>query len=474
MRALVASAALVAVVVFSILRAVWAWPPAGPAAAAALALYLLLEGWSARRGGRRIVALGLAAAAAAIAFHPAPWPLLLNAGVQAAALIGLFTALGFLREAAETSALIQRCGALMVRQPPGRRYMALALGSHLIGLVLNFGVMPLVGTMVVKGNTAEAAGGDARIVAIRQQRMMTAMVRGFATMTVWSPLSVSFTVTQSALPGLDWWPLLGIQLGLTVLIMALGWWLDRRAFPAPPPSAATAAATAATTGTATAVPAADWRPALHLAALVGTVVAASVAVAEVLSVRLVVGAMLVVPPAAVLWLMAQHRAVIPALIHLGRRLTVSMPGFREEVTMLGGAMFLSTVLVAFIPPAETARLVGLIPLPAVVVLVLAAWLVMALSHLGISQIVTVTILGGALAALAGHGLPPVAVASGLMGAWALSVCSTPVGAVVLSVARLANVPMRTVSRQWNGRFVVLGALVLTAWLVALCTILDAS
>ncbi len=466
MRALVASAALVAVVVFSILRAVWAWPPAGPAAAAALALYLLLEGWSARRGGRRIVALGLAAAAAAIAFHPAPWPLLLNAGVQAAALIGLFTALGFLREAAETSALIQRCGALMVRQPPGRRYMALALGSHLIGLVLNFGVMPLIGTMVVKGNTAEAAGGDARIVAIRQQRMMTAMVRGFATMTVWSPLSVSFTVTQSAVPGLDWWPLLGIQLGLTVLIMALGWWLDRSTFPAPPPSA--------TTATATATPAADWRAALHLAALVGAVVAASVAVAEVLSVRLVVGAMLVVPPAAVLWLMAQHRAVIPALIHLGRRLTVSMPGFREEVAMLGGAMFLGTVLVAFIPPAETARLVGLIPLPAVVVLVLAAWLVMALSHLGISQIVTVTIMGGALAALAGHGLPPVAVASGLMGAWALSVCSTPVGAVVLSVARLANVPMRTVARQWNGRFVLLGALVLAAWLVALCTILDAS
>lgn len=46
----------------------------------------------------------------------------------------------------------------MVRQPPGRRYLALALGSHLIGLVLNFGVLPLVGAMVVKGNTAEAAG----------------------------------------------------------------------------------------------------------------------------------------------------------------------------------------------------------------------------------------------------------------------------------------------------------------------------
>lgn len=459
MRAVVASLALVAVMVFSVLRAVWDWPPAGPAAAAALALYLLLEGWTAKRGGRRVVAMGLVAAVAAVVFLPSPGPLLLHAGIQAAALIGLFTALGFLREAAESSALIQGCGELMVRQPPGRRYLALALGSHVIGLVLNFGVLPLIGTMVVKGNTADAAGGDQRIVAIRQQRMMTAIIRGFAIMTVWSPLSVSFTVMQAALPGLHWWPLLGVQLALTAVLMTLGWALDRRAFP-PVPRAGSDETP-------------SLRPALRLGALVAAVVVASVAAAEMLGVRLVVGAMLVVPPSAVVWLVAQHRSPVPALLHLGRRLTVSMPGFREEVTMLGGAMFLGSVLVAFIPPEQTARLVQLIPLPAVVVLVLAAWLVMALSQLGLSQIVTVTILGGALSALASHGLPPLAVASGLMGAWALSACSTPVGAVVLSIARLANVPMRTVSRDWNGRFVVLGALLLAAWLVALCALMDA-
>lgn len=460
MRAVIASLALLAVVAFSILRAVWAWPPAGPAAAAALALYLLLEGWAAKRGGLRVVMMGLGAGAAAIAFHPDPWPILLNAGIKAATLIGLFTALGFLREAAETSTLIQACGQLMVRQPPGRRYLALALGSHVVGLVLNFGVLPLVGTMVVRGNTAEAAGGDPRIVAIRQQRMMTAIVRGFAVMTVWSPLSVSFTVMQSAVPGLSWWPLLGVQWGLTAVLLALGWLLDRLAFPPQPVPVGGEAL--------------DWRPALHMAALVASVVAASVALAELLGVTLVVGAMMVIPPAAILWLMVQHRAVVPALVHLGKRLTVSMPGFREEVTMIGGAMFLGSVLAAFIPPAETARLIGLIPLPPVVVLVLAAWSIMVLAQIGISQIVSVTILGGALTTLSAHGLPPLAVASGLMGAWALSTCSTPVGAVVLSISRLAGVPMRVVAREWNGRFVVTGALALATWLVVLCAVVDAS
>lgn len=209
-----------------------------------------------------------------------------------------------------------------------------------------------------------------------------------------------------------------------------------------------------------------------MSALVAAVVVASVAAAEMLGVRLVVGAMLVVPPAAVLWLIAQHRAIWPALLHLARQLTVSMPGFREEVTMLGGAMFLGSLLVAFIPPETTMRLIAAIPLPAVVVLILAAWSVMVLSQFGISQIVTVTVLGGAMASLSGHGVPALAVASGLMGAWALSVTATPVGTVVLSVSRLTGVPMRTIAKQWNGRYVLVGALLLAAWLVGLCLILD--
>lgn len=458
MRAAIATLALLAVILGSIGRAVWDWPWAGDLAALALALYLLLEGWSTRSGSRRILLAALLAALAAWVFHPQPVMLLTKAGLQAAALVGLFTALGFLREAAETSPLIQRCGELMVRQPPGRRYAVLALGSHLIALVLNFGVLSLLGTMIMRGNTAEAAGGDARIVAIRSQRMLNAILRGFATMTVWSPLSVSFAVVQTAVHGLAWWPLLGLQIGLTVLLLILGWAVDRAAFPRLP-----------STPQAT-----DWRPLLALSALVGSVVAASVIAAELLSVRLVVGAMVVVPPSALLWLWVQHRRVGPALKHLTGRLTISMPGFRDEVAMIGGAMFLSTVVVAFVPPAETARLIAMANLPPAVLLVLLSWSVMVFAQVGLSQIVTVTLLGGALADLSHLGLPPLAVASGLMGAWALSACSTTVGAAVLTIARIGKVEINTVAHQWNGRFVLIGALVLAAWLMALLAILDAA
>ena len=451
MRATAATLALLTVIAGAIAQALGGGMPAAAAAAAALLFYLLLEGWHCRRQGRVILALALAAAAATVLWHGQPGAVLAKATTAAAVIIGLFAALGFLREAAESSPLVQQCGELMVRQPPGRRYLVLTLGSHLISLVLNFGVLPLLGTMAMKGNTLEAAGGDARIVAIRAQRMLSAMLRGFAMMTAWSPLSVSFAVTVAVIPGLDWPRLLPIQGGLAILLLGLGWLLDRRAFPA-------SGQMLPGVGEPT-----DWRPALWMTALVAAVVCVSVAMAEVLDVRLVVGAMVAVPPSALAWLLWQKRDARRAAADLAKSLRRTMPGFRDEVAMLGGAMFAGTVAAAFLSAESIGERIEALGLPPLLLVVLLAWTIMALAQLGVSQIASVTLLGGALA----HAAPPLVLASAMMGAWALSACSTVVGAAVLTVARIGGVSVRVVGRQWNGRYVVVGGLLLAVWLVAL-------
>jgi hypothetical protein len=385
---------------------------------------------------------------------------------EAAFMVGLFTSLGMLRDVAATSALVQSCGEQMVRQPPGRRYLVLSLGSHVISLALNFGVLSLLGTMVVKGNTLAAAGGDPVVLGIRKQRMMSAVLRGFAMMTMWSPLAVSFAVTQGVIPGLPWWALLKIQLGLAALMMTLGWVMDRLAFP---PVARRFVAGPADGG-------GDWRPILTLTLLVAAIVVAAVSLSALLSVRMVIGAMMVVPVVALLWQVAQQGRPSPsgaaeAAIRFIGRLTVSLPGFRYEAAMLGGAMFLGSVVSAFVLPDSAAALIARLPVPPIMLVVLVAWSVMLLAQIGISQIVTVTVLGSALGNMAHLGLHPLVLASGLMGAWALSACSTPVGAAILSVSRMAEVPVVTVARQWNGPFVVVGALLLGLWMVGLNMVL---
>lgn len=451
MAPLVATLALLAVIVAAIAQELGGGAMAGLTAVAALLLYLGIEACRCRAPSRIILALAVLGAAATLLWHPAPGPTLTRAATAAAAIIGLFAALGFLRQAAEHSPLVQQCGALMVRQPPGRRYLVLTLGSHLIALVLNFGVLPLLGMMAMKGNTLEAAGGDARTVAIRRQRMLSAMLRGFAMMTAWSPLSVSFAVTVAVVPDLDWGRLLPIQAALALILMMLGWALDRRAFPPP------------ANRPATSQPQLDWGPAWRMTALVAAVVCAALAVSAILDVRLVAGAMVTVPPSAVIWLWWQKRDPRRVARDMGRTLLDTLPGFRDEVAMLGGAMFAGTIAAAFLSADRIGAVVESLGLPPLLLVVLLAWTIMAVAQLGVSQIASVTLLGGALA----HVAPPLVVASAMMGAWGLSACSTVVGAAVLTVARIGGVPVRVVSRQWNGFYVVSGGLLLAVWLAAL-------
>lgn len=468
LRVVVSTLAVVVIVLAAIVGELTGHPAAKPIAAAATVLFMVGEAALVGRGGKIMLGFCLLAAALTLSLHPQGAAVVVKGLATAAFVIGLFASVSLLRDAAETSALIQRCGDLMVRQPPGRRYAVLSLGSHLVSVILNFGVLALLGVMVLKGNTLQAAGGDQRIADIRTRRMMTALLQGFAMMCVWSPLSVSFAVMQAAVPGVDWVHLLPVQAVLTVLLLLLGWALDRLAFP---PSARLPVP--ATDTTPHSNPPSSWRPMLHLTALVGSVIAAVMLASWGLAIRPVIAAMIVVPLSAWLWLAVQDWSKGPlmaparASYRLGRRLGISMPAFRNEFAVLGGATFFGAVSAAFVEPATIADLLARLPLPPALLAVLLVWGMMALARYGVPQIVTATLIGNGLAGLAAHGIHPLMLTSGLMAAWALSVCTTPVGAATLSVARLAGVSTKTVGRDWNGRFILSGSVVVALWMVAL-------
>lgn len=460
----ISALAVVATIAGTLASALAGWEWAKLAGSLCVLVYVLLEARFVIRGGWLMLASCSAISLLALWRLPNGGDVLLKALGDGSYIIALFAALSLLRDASESSPLVLQCGQLMVRQPPGRRYQVLSWGTHILSLVLNFGILPLLGGMVMKGNTLAAAGGDVRVAEIRKQRMLTAILRGYAMMTVWSPLSVSFAVTQHAVTGLPWWHLLPLQVVLTVIFMWLGWLMDRRAFP---PSARSALRSMGDE------PPPSWSPAIRLTLLVAVVVAASLALAALQGQRPVIGAMQVVPVAAVLWLTVQHLelglggALVTALRRFAVRLSISMPGFRNEFVMLGGAMYFGTVLAAFVSPEAVAGLISRLSLPTPLLTVLLAWAMLLLARYGISQIVTVTLLGGALANLSHMGINPLVLASGLMGAWALSACTTPVGAAALTMARIGEVTVQTVSRDWNGKFSFVGAGVLALWMLVL-------
>ncbi|SIS59465.1 hypothetical protein [Insolitispirillum peregrinum] len=465
-RLICSTVAVVVIIIAAIVGEFTALPAAKTAAAAATVVFMLLEAVALTRGGHIMLAFCLAATVVTLAIHPHGGEVVMHGLNSAAFVIGLFAAVSLLRDAAETSPLIQRCGDVMVRQPPGRRYTVLSVGSHLIAVILNFGVLTLLGVMVQRGNTLDAAGGDQRIADIRKQRMMTALLQGFAMMTVWSPLSVSFAVMQAAIPGVDLAHLLPVQGVLTVLLLLLGWAIDRLTFP--PGLRGTI-----TTPLPKPAEPPSWAPMGQLVLLVGSVITAVLGMAWLLDIRPVISAMVVVPISAWLWLAVQvwHSSPLLAPVlatrRLARRLEISMPAFRTEFAVLGGATFFGAVAAAYLTPSTIADLLAHVALPPILLTIALVWGMMVAARYGVPQIVSATLIGNGLSGLATHGIHPLVLTSGLMGAWALSACTTPVGAATLSIARQSGVSTKVVGRDWNGRFVLSGSVVVAVWMVVL-------
>ena len=95
----------------------------------------------------RSACCGVARAADPLALFLAGWR-------RGASYGAFFFALTTLRDAAETSPLVRRCGQHLVAQPPGRRYAALTGGGHLFGIILSYGAIELLAAMVMRANTA--------------------------------------------------------------------------------------------------------------------------------------------------------------------------------------------------------------------------------------------------------------------------------------------------------------------------------
>lgn len=379
-----------------------------------------------------------------------------------------FASLFFLAEAARTSSLIHRCGVFFVNQRPGRRYLLLTVGSYLIGMILNMGVITLLGTMVRRRNTLAQAGGIEAVRALREKRMMLAVLRGFAITPLASPLSLGYAVLLTAMPGLNWPKMLGLGALTSLAFLGVGWLVDRLTVrrqvamlaPKVPPV----------------VPERDLRPLLGLVAIVLCVLFLAIFIEEARGVRLSQAVLVSLPIIGGVWLTVQHArfgiARAPRLTarRLARRSRRALPAVRTEIAVLAGAAFIGTVVAAAVPPEALAHLLTTGWLPPLLLAPLASLIILALSMFGINPIVTLTILAPTLRSLPDLPVAPEVVALALMGGWSLAICGSPSTASSMLAADLIAKPSTTVAWRWNGSYTLLAFAVLMAEIFILSTL----
>ena len=423
----------------------------GIAAGQAMLAFLLLELPRQRRFAL-VLFLGLMAIGlAGVARADDPLGLYL-AGWRRGAVYGAFyLALSSLRDAAETSPLVRRCGHHLAGRPAGQRYLALTGGGHLFGIILSYGAIDLLGAMVAGANSG-SPGAKAGAGAARMRRMIVAIQRGFCVMNCWSPLNLMTAIVTTAIPAAPMRALLPVAFLAALGMTAIGWLDDR------------IGGGRANTGLES-VSNDTWWVHARIVALVALVLVLSEAASLVLRVTLVGAVTLFVPLVALCWAVAQtwgrEKNLWAAVRRRGEGFGRRLPGFRGEAATLACSGFMGIGAAGLVPAEAMGALLAHVP-PLAVPLLVPVLLILT-GQIGLNPVAVVALLGAALPDPARLGISPAVLALACMLGWAVGVSLTPMSASAMIAARWAGVSPWTVGSVWNARF-GLGCLVLT-WIV---------
>lgn len=426
-----------------------------------LVFYLLLQRSYINRVGRLLI--GLAVLSCILIFWTETPLLTLENALSRGAFFGAFlAALAFIRLAAQRSLIVQKCGQLVVNQPPSRRYGIITMASYFFANVLNFGVLHLLGMMIVKGNTLEAAGGRQHVQDLRRKRMSLAILRGFALLPLASPFSIALTLMLANMPQLQWVPLMLMGGCAAIILFIIGWVMDYFQNPLP----ATVRVNFKETSS-------SWKGAYPFLGIIVGVFLISVSVENIAEVSLSVAILSVFPIAGIVWYFSEHFYLHKtyAFKQVALDLPLVLNDLRSEVAIIGSACFFGVVMTEFIPKEMVISLLDTLALSEVGLAIFLCLLVALISHFGISPFISATFLASSLAPLLIGQYSPEMLALGIMSGWSLATSGSPVSISTLIVSAISNQPAQTIAYRWNAAYTLISLVVLILWIVVLSNFL---
>lgn len=399
----------------------------------------VIAGWPAMRSSSRITVL--AAAAAAVFF------VVLGGGLEALALAAsraiylpaLLAVMTLLRVAAQQSRQVQTAAHFVVDQPPRRRFWLLTAGGHIFGVLLNVGGLQFLLRIALAGTVREKE--DAAVTEIRTRRITNAVMRGFVSTVLWSPVGVAINLVIPLMPTMSWVDYLPYGLGMMVLFLFTGWIFD---FLEPKPKARITPTNR--DGGVGAV--------FMLLGLVFAITGSAAMGELIFGIPIRAAILIVVPLSAVLWTVltgaASPRASTAMLGINGYR---ALPSSVSEICIMASTSFLGLLLAEMIPMEFVQALVSGLNAGPGVIACLIVLVMPLLSIVGVNPFITGTVIVGSLTA-AGVPIPePMLMAAALSG-WCSAMTISPVTATVAIAAGAAGKGTDVIGLRWNGLFAI--------------------
>lgn len=382
----------------------------------------------------------------------------LTALSRASFIAAFFTALTAIRSAAITDPSILECGRFLVSQPPGRRYIALTIGSHLFGLLLTYGSISLLGALATDTASRET---NPEVRRHRTRRVLIAVQRGFIATLPWSPLAFASAITLSVIPGASWADALPLTIVSGVLLAGIGWGLDTAFKPrltTPPPKRGPAEG--------------GWFEHMKSLYLLLLLLGLSTAAIHLMTgVRIFGVVMALVPAASVLWIALQHRNRPAPLQNITSRVrafaTSDIPNLKKELTLLTMAGFIGSLGAATLSPLIEGAGINFAAMPTWILVLCVFWFIPVTGQLGMNPILAVSLFAPFLPSPDVLGIEPAILVCAMTSGWALSGVTSPFTASVLLIAAFGKVSPLHVGLRWNGVYALVCGATLSVWLFLL-------
>ncbi|MBF9033241.1 hypothetical protein HKCCE2091_03235 [Rhodobacterales bacterium HKCCE2091] len=406
--------------------------------AALLVLIHILSQWDRVRANARamlVAAVALSAVLLVLGGTAGDLALALSRALYLPALLAVMT---LLRVAARRSRRVQVAAHFVIDQPPPRRFLYLATGAHVFGILLNVGGYQLL--LGIALAERDRAAPPPEISAIQGRRITSAVMIGFGATLLWSPVGVAINLLIPIMPGLDWLEYMPYGLAIVVLFIGLGWVFDRlqprprRAFVPAPHDGAPGAL-------------------LSLLALLLAITGTAVLAEAVAGVPMRAAVLVVIPVMAFAWVLLTEPG--PRAANAGRLARDgfhALPDSVSEICLIGSTGYLGLIVAQMIPPEAVQAAARSLALgPGVIGCLMAAGITV-VGLIGISPMISGSVAAGAVVA-AGLPLPqPMIMVAALTG-WATAMMLSPMTSTVAIAAGMAGVSSGTVGLRWNGLFV---------------------
>lgn len=369
----------------------------------------------------------------------------------------LLLALIFLRLVAARDPAFSLAGAFLANQPPSRRYLSLGVGGNIFGVLLNLGGLGLLIEMTLSGQrrNEQSHAVSAQVHQIRERRIVSAIVRGFATIAFWSPFGIALNTLLLIFPNVHWRDFAPWGLGFAGLFLATGAVLDvaeRALFPVRPRPVPAPPIPGQGRGMLMVV--------VHLCALAAIVLTLDHFLPLSFQSVLVV----IVPLYAVIWIFRLAGPSGPRLLR--GDFVDNAPRYVNEVGVFALAGLIGALLVDLVPRDTLAPVLSWVLAaggPTALALALM-WATILAAMIGLHPIITVAILGEFM--LRAHVLPDRAVVLALLAGWTCTVCLAPLATTATYVGAIIGRSPLTVTWRWNGIFGLVIVIVLSLSLIA--------